>query len=57
VSLDLGLDKGPQDVVGHRQVGEDELSLLVEAEQGEVVSQFHGLDSVFLLCSEEAGKC
>ena len=49
MSLDLGLDKGPQDVVGHGQVGEDELGLLVEAEQGEVVAQFHGLDSVFLL--------
>lgn len=34
---------------GDWEVGEDKLSLLMKAEQGEVVPQFHGLNGVLLL--------
>lgn len=47
--LDLGVHEGPQDVRGERQVDVDELRLLVQAVQGEVVSEFHNLDHVLLL--------
>lgn len=56
VSLHLGVDKGPQDVGGDGQVGEDQLGLLMEAEQGEVVPQLHGLDGVLLLCNTNIGN-
>lgn len=49
MSLDLGVNKGPQNVGCDWKVDEDELGLLVEAEQGEVVAQLHGLDGVLLL--------
>lgn len=49
VSLHLRVDKGPQDMCGDRQVREDQLGLLMEAEQGEVVPQLHGLDGILLL--------
>lgn len=49
VSLDLGVNEGPQNVGCDRKVDEDELCLLMKAEQGEVVTQLHGLNGVFLL--------
>lgn len=49
VPLDLGVHEGPQDVRGERQVDVDELRLLVQAVEGEVVSEFHSLDHVLLL--------
>lgn len=49
VSLNLGVDESPEDVGSDGKVGEDELCLLMKAEQGEVVSQLHGLNSTFLL--------
>lgn len=49
VSLDLRVDKRAENVGRDGKVGEDELRLLVKAEQGEVVTQLHGLDGVLLL--------
>lgn len=49
MSLDLGVDKSPQNVGCDWKVDEDELGLLMKAEQGEVVPQLHCLDGVLLL--------
>lgn len=49
VALDLGVDKSPQDVGRDGKVDEDQLRLLMKAEEREVVSQLHRLDGVFLL--------
>lgn len=49
VTLNLGVDKGPQNVRCERQVDVDELCLLMQAVQGEVIPQLHGYDRVFLL--------
>lgn len=49
VSLDLGVDKSPQDVGRDGKIDEDQLRLLMEAEEREVVPQLHRLDGVFLL--------
>lgn len=54
VSLDLGVDKSPQDVGRDGKIYEDQLRLLMEAEEREVVPQLHRLDGVFLLL--ETGK-
>lgn len=56
VPLDLGVHEGPQDVRGERQVDMDELRLLVQAVQGEVVSELHGLDHVLLLQAESRSE-
>lgn len=56
VPLDLGVHEGPQDVRGERQVDVDELRLLVQAVQGEVVSELHGLDHVLLLQAESRSE-
>lgn len=53
VPLDLGVDEGPQDVGGERQVRVHQLHLLVQAVQGEVVPELHRLDRVLLLQSKE----
>lgn len=53
VTLNLGVDKGPQNVRCERQVDVDELCLLMQAIQGEVIPQLHGYDRVFLLKEEE----
>lgn len=53
VTLNLGVDKGPQNVRCERQVDVDELRLLMQAIQGEVIPQLHGYDRVFLLKEEE----
>ena len=52
MSLDLGVNKGPQNVGCDRKVDEDKLRLLMKAEQGEVVTQLHGLNGVLLLLTE-----
>lgn len=52
VPLYLGVHKGPQDMRGERQVDVDKLRLLVQAVQGEVVSELHGLDHILLLQTE-----
>ena len=52
VSLDLGVNKSPENVGCDWKVGEDKLCLLMKAEQGEVVAQLHGLNGVFLLLAE-----
>lgn len=52
MSLDLGVNEGPQNVGCDRKVDEDELCLLMKAEQGEVVTQLHRLNGVFLLLRE-----
>ena len=52
VSLDLGVNESPQNVRSDGKVDEDKLRLLMKAEQGEVVTQLHGLDGVFLLLTE-----
>lgn len=49
VSLDLGVNESTQNVRSDGKVDEDKLRLLMKAEQGEVVTQLHGLDGVFLL--------
>lgn len=49
MSLDLGVHKSPQNVGSDWKVDEDELGLLMKAEEGEVVAQLHGLDGVLLL--------
>lgn len=49
VSLDLGVNESPQNVGCDWKVDEDELCLLMKAEQGEVVTQLHGLNGVLLL--------
>lgn len=49
MSLDLGVNKSPQNVGCDWQVDEDELGLLMKAEEGEVVAQLHCLDGVLLL--------
>lgn len=49
VSLDLGVNKSPQNVGCDGKVDEDKLRLLMKAEQGEVVTQLHRLNGVFLL--------
>lgn len=49
MSLHLWVYKCPQDMRRNGQVCEYELALLVQAEQGEVVAQLHGLNGVFLL--------
>lgn len=49
MSLDLGVNKSPQNVGCDWKVDEDELGLLMEAEQGEVVAQLHCLDGILLL--------
>lgn len=49
VSLDLGVNKSPQNVGCDWKVDEDELGLLMKAEEGEVVAQLHCLDGVLLL--------
>lgn len=53
VSLDLGVDKSPQDVGRDGKIYEDQLRLLVEAEEREVVPQLHRLDGVLLLLETE----
>lgn len=53
MTLNLGVDKGPQNVRCERQVDVDELCLLMQAVQGEVIPQLHGYDGVFLLKEEE----
>lgn len=53
VSLDLRVNKSPQNVGCDWKVDEDKLRLLVKAEQGEVVTQLHRLNGVFLLLSEQ----
>lgn len=53
VTLNLGVDKGPQNVRCERQVDVDELCLLMQAVQREVIPQLHGYDRVFLLKEEE----
>lgn len=53
MSLDLGVNESPEDVGCDGKVDEDELRLLVEAEQGEVVTQLHRLNGVFLLLAEK----
>lgn len=53
MSLHLGVDKSSQDVRCDWKVREDKLCFLVKAEQGEVVAQLHGLNSVFLLLEEK----
>lgn len=53
VTLNLRVDKGPQNVRCERQVDVDELCLLMQAIQGEVIPQLHGYDRVFLLKEEE----
>lgn len=53
VTLNLGVDKGPQNVRCERQVDVNELCLLMQAIQGEVIPQLHGYDRVFLLKEEE----
>lgn len=58
VSLDLGVDKSPQDVGRDGKVDEDQLRLLMEAEEREVVPQLHRLDGVFLLLATgNRGHC
>lgn len=52
MSLDLGVNKSPENVGCDWKVDEDKLGLLMKAEQGEVVSQLHGLNGVFLLLTE-----
>lgn len=52
VSLDLWVNEGPQNVRCDWKVDEDELRLLMKAEQGEVVTQLHALNGVFLLLTE-----
>jgi len=57
VSLCLGLYEAGQYLCGQRQVSEEDLSLLVETQQGEVVPQLHGDDCVLLLQRErEKGR-
>lgn len=56
VPLDLGVNESPEDVGSDWKVGEDELRLLMKAEQGEVVAQLHGLDGIFLLFHRIAHK-
>lgn len=56
VSLDLGVHKCPQNVGCDWKVDEDELCLLMKAEQGEVVPQLHRLNGIFLLLTEEFRK-
>lgn len=53
VTLNLGVDKGSQNVRCERQVDVDELGLLMQAIQGEVIPQLHGYDRVFLLKEQE----
>lgn len=58
VALDLGVDKSPQDVGCDGKVDEDQLRLLMEAEEREVVPQLHRLDGVFLLLATgNRGHC
>lgn len=52
MSLDLGVNESPQNVGCDGKVDEDQLRLLMEAEEREVVSQLHGLDGVLLLLTE-----
>lgn len=52
VSLDLGVNESPQNVGCDGKVDEDQLRLLMEAEEREVVPQLHGLDGVFLLLTK-----
>lgn len=47
--LDLGVNEGCQHMGSNMQVDVDELSLLVQAKQGEIVPKFHGQDGVLLL--------
>jgi len=42
VTLDLGVDKGPQNVRRERQIDVDKLCLLMQAVQREVIPQLHG---------------
>lgn len=49
VSLDLGVNKSPQNVGCDWKVDEDKLRLLMKAEQGEVVTQLHRQNGIFLL--------
>lgn len=42
VTLDLGVDKGPQNVRRERQIDVDKLCLLMQAIQREVIPQLHG---------------
>lgn len=42
VTLDLGVDKGPQNVRCERQIDVDKLCLLMQAIQREVIPQLHG---------------
>lgn len=52
MSLDLGVNESPQNVGCDGKVDEDQLCLLMEAEEREVVPQLHGLDGVFLLLTK-----
>lgn len=56
MSLDLGINKSPQNAGCDGKVDEDELRLLVEAEQGEVVAQLHRLNGTFLLLTVRMRK-
>ena len=49
MTLNLGVDESPQDVRCERKVDVDQLSLLVQAVEGEEVPQLHGQDRVLLL--------
>lgn len=42
VTLDLGVDKGSQNVRRERQIDVDKLCLLMQAIQREVIPQLHG---------------
>lgn len=42
MTLDLGVDKGPQNVRCERQIDVDKLCLLMQAIQREVIPQLHG---------------
>lgn len=53
MTLNLGVDKGSQNVRCERQVDVDELGLLMQAIQREVIPQLHGYDRVFLLKEQD----
>lgn len=56
MSLDLGVNKGAQNVGSDWKVGEDKLRLLMKAEEREVVPQLHGLNGTFLLLTKYKRK-
>ena len=56
VSLDLRVYKGTQDVGRDWQIGKDKLCFLMKAKEGEVVTQLHGLNGIFLLFTKTQKK-